>query len=80
MTMETVTIVPARGKLKEVLRRLNELAGGHADATVDGSYEITVPEWLADLYNEKTQPAVQPETPKPARRTRRTKKEMEAEQ
>jgi hypothetical protein len=73
MTMETATIVPAPGKLKEVLRKLNELAGGHADATVDGSYEITVPEWLADAYTNATAP------PKPAPR-RRPKKEEEAEQ
>lgn len=68
--MDTAVIVPEPGQLKNVLRKLNELAGGHADATVDGAYEITVPEWLADLYNGTPK-----EDPKPARRTRRTKKE-----
>lgn len=71
MRMETATIVPPPGQLKNVLRRLNEIAQGHADATVDGSYEITVPEWLADAYNAAEAPA----EPKPARRTRRPKKE-----
>jgi hypothetical protein len=69
--METATIVPPFGQLKNVLRKLNELAGGHADATVDGSYEITVPEWLADAYNASQAPS----EPKPVRRTRRSKKE-----
>ena len=71
MRMDTATIVPGPGQLKAVLRKLNELAGGHADATVDGSYEVTVPEWLADLYNQSTE-----EAPKPTRR-RRSKKEDE---
>lgn len=69
--METATIVPPPGQLKAVLRKLNELAGGHADATVDGSYEITVPEWLAEAYNTSQAPS----EPKPSRRNRRTKME-----
>jgi hypothetical protein len=74
MRMETATIIPAPGKLKEVLRKLNELAGGHADATTNGAYEIIVPEWLADRYNSDTVEI------KPVRRKRTTKKEVEAEQ
>jgi len=73
--METATIVPEPGQLKNVLRRLNELSGGHADATVDGAYEITVPSWLAEVYNGIPATAVEP---KPVRRTRRPrKKEVE---
>lgn len=68
--MDTATILPAPGQLKKVLRLLNDLAGGHADATVDGSYEITVPEWLAEKYNA----AVTPVAAAP-KRTRRPKKE-----
>lgn len=66
------TILPSPGQLKQVLRLLNELAGGHADATVDGSYEVTVPEWLAEKYNA----AVTPVAPAP-KRTRRPRKEEE---
>lgn len=71
--MNVATIVPEPGKLKDTLRKLNALAGGHADATVDGSYEITVPEWLADLYNQEDKP------PAPKRRGR-PKKIVEDEQ
>lgn len=71
--METASILPAPGQLKTVLRLLNELAGGHADATVDGSYEVTVPTWLADKYNEAVAPVA---APTPKRRGRPKKEEV----
>jgi len=66
-------IIPAPGKMKETLRLLHTLAGGHADAVTNGHQEIIVPAELAQQYREAT--AVSEDTPK--RRARRTKKEDE---
>lgn len=74
MGMETASILPAPGQLKTVLRLLNDLAGGHADATVDGSYEVTAPLWLVEKYNEAVAPAP---APVPKRRGRPKKEEVE---
>ena len=71
--MDYEEILPAPGQLKAILRLLNELSGGHADATTNGHQEIIVRAWLAQKYRDAV--AVSDDTPK--RRTRRTKKELE---
>lgn len=72
---EYSTIVPAPGQLKSILRMLNELAGGHADATVDGHHEITAPSNLVEKFNEANRPVAEPEPEAPKTRRRAPKKE-----
>lgn len=80
MTMSDYsTIVPAPGELKSILRKLNEIAGGHADATVDGHHEITAPTDLVEKFNAANRPVVEepkPEAPKPRRRAPKKEEEQ----